>query len=226
MILNGGAVAAKKRCLVVGAGGAGREILSWTLQMPKSDWEVAGLLDANPEAFGTAEFPYPILGDPASWTPKDDEVFVAGLGDPAVRLRVCGDLKARGARFVTVVHPSVILALNVTIGEGCVLSPNVVVSANAVIENFVLVNIAASIGHDTRIGEGATVSCHCDVMGYAQIGRECFLGSHAAILPRKKVGDRAVVGAGSTVVRNVAAATTVMGVPAQRLSGFPEKRSA
>jgi sugar O-acyltransferase (sialic acid O-acetyltransferase NeuD family) len=215
---------AKKRCLVVGAGGAGREILSWTVQMQRDDCEIAGLLDANPEAFSAGEFPYPILGDPTSWTPKENEIFVAGLGDPTVRLRVCGGLKTRGARFVTVVHPSVILALNVTLGEGCVLSPNVVVSANAVIEDFVLLNIAASIGHDARIGEGTTVSCHCDVMGYAQVGRECFLGSHAAILPAKKVGDRAIVGAGSIVIRNVAADTTVMGATAQMLNGFGAKK--
>ncbi len=215
-------MADKKRCLVVGAGGAGREILSWALQMRQEEWEIQGFLDADPNAVD-ATFPFPVLGDPAAWTPAEDEVFVAGLGDPAVRLRVCGDLRSRGARFVTVLHPSVIMALNVTVGEGCVLCPNVVVSANARIEDFVLVNIAASIGHDSRIGEGATISCHSDVMGYVEIGGGCFLGSHACVLPKKKVGDGAIVGSGSTVVRNVAPGITVMGVPAQMIAGFTPK---
>lgn len=209
----------KKRALVVGAGGAGREVLSWAVQMRQEEWQVAGFLDANPDASG--DFPFRVLGDPADWQPAKDEVFIVGLGDPGVRLRVCGALKSRGARFVTVVHPSVIMAIDVKVGEGCILSPNVVVSACSRLGDFVFVNIAASIGHDARVGEGTTISAHCDIMGYVEIGRGCFLGSHAAILPKKKVGDGAIVGAGSAVVRNVAANTTVMGVPAQLLSSRP-----
>jgi sugar O-acyltransferase (sialic acid O-acetyltransferase NeuD family) len=208
-----------KRCLVVGASGGGREILSWALHVNQSEWKIAGFLDSDPLALSGSDFPYPILGDPAAWAPADDEVFICGLGDPDVRMRVCGDLKSRGARFITLIHPTVVTALNVKIGEGCVLAPYVVISANAILESFVFVNIAASIGHDTRTGEGSTVSCHCDVMGYVSIGRCCFLGSHACILPRKKVGDHAVIGAGSAVVRNVSPRTTVMGVPAHILVG-------
>lgn len=184
-----------------------------------------GFLDSNPKAIRT-EFPFRVIGDPATWMPCDDQVFIAGLGDPTARSRVCGELKARGARFVTVLHPSVVMALNVRIGEGCVLAPQVAIGACVRIADFVYINIGASIGHDVRIGEGTTVSPHCSLMGYSEIGRECFLGSHAAILPKKKVGDRAIVGAGSIVVRNVAAGTTVMGPPAQLLSGFAANERA
>ena len=196
-----------KRCLVVGAGGCGREMLSWALHVDQAEWKIAGFLDANPKALSGTDFPYPILGDPDTWSPADDEVFIAGLGDPESRMRACGGLRTRGARFVTLIHPSVIQALGVRIGEGCVVAPNVVISANAQIDNFVLVNIAASIGHDSHVGEGTTVSCHCDVMGYVSIGQSCFIGSHACVLPNKKVGDYAIVGAGSAVVvRKCAAA--------------------
>lgn len=206
-----------KRCLVVGAGGCAREVLSWALHIRQNDWQMAGFLDADPNALAGENFSWPVLGDPGTWMPAADEIFISGLGDPETRLRVCGGLQSRGASFVTVVHPSVIQALNVEIGEGCVIAPNVVISANARIERFTFINIAASIGHDSHTGEGSTISCHCDVMGYVSIGRGCFLGSHSCVLPRKKVGDFAIVGAGSAVVRNVPARTTVMGVPAQNL---------
>lgn len=207
-----------KRCLVVGAGGCGREVLSWALHVNQFEWKIAGFLDSNPLALSGKVFPYPILGDPGSWVPAEDEVFIVGLGDPDIRLRVCGELTFRGARFVTLIHPSVITALNVEIGEGSILAPNVVVGANAVLERLMFVNVAASIGHDSHTGESTTISSHCDVMGHVSIGRCCFLGSHCCILPGKKVGDHAIVGAGSTVVRNVPPRTTVMGVPAQLLT--------
>ncbi|HZL57397.1 MAG TPA: acetyltransferase [Bryobacteraceae bacterium] len=216
-----------KRCLVVGAAGCGREVLSWALHMKQQDWHIEGFLDADPLALEGTDFPYRVLGDPAGWTPAGDEVFIAGLGDPETRMRVCLGLKERGAEFVTVLHPTVVLALNVTIGEGCVLAPNVVVSANARLGKFILVNIAASIGHDSDTGDGSTVSCHCDVMGHVKIGRGCFLGSHASVLPGKRVGDGAIVGAGSAVTRHVAERTTVLGVPAQVLMpSRPEKSPA
>jgi sugar O-acyltransferase (sialic acid O-acetyltransferase NeuD family) len=187
--------------------------------MHQGEWRIAGFLDANPQALEGKNYPYKILGDPATWMPADDEIFIAGIGDPESRLRSCLDLKSRGARFLTVIHPSAVLAANVEIGEGCVIAPNAVISADAKLERFVSVNIAASIGHDTQTGEGTTVSSHSDLMGAVSVGRCCFIGSHACILPAKKVGDYAIVGAGSAVVRNVPSRTTVMGVPAQILAG-------
>lgn len=207
-----------KRCLIVGAGGAGVEILSWALQMNQPDWKIDGFLDANPGALDGRNVPYRIFGDPATWKPSEDEVFISGIGTSEARLRTCHGLLSRGGQFVRVIHPSVITGLNADIGTGCVLSPNVVVSANAIIEAFVHINIAASIGHDSHTGEGATISSHCDLMAGVSIGRGAFLGSHACILPNKKVGEFAVVGAGSAVIRNVPARTTVMGVPAQIVS--------
>ena len=43
------------------------------------------------------------------------------------------------------------------------------------------------------------------------------MGSHASILPGGRVGDEAVVGAGSVVLKNVEPGSTVIGVPAKVL---------
>jgi sugar O-acyltransferase (sialic acid O-acetyltransferase NeuD family) len=206
-----------KRCLIVGAGGGGVEVLSWALQMKQDSWEIAGFLDIDPKALDGYNLPYRVLGVPETWTPDENEVFIAAHGNPGLRMRVCGDLQSRGAKFISVIHPSVIMALNVEIGEGCMIAPNVVFGPHAKLGRFVFVNIAATIGHNSVTGEGTTISAHCDVTGHVSIGRECFLGSHACILPGKRVGDFSVVGAGSAVVRNVESGSTVMGVPADVL---------
>lgn len=206
-----------KRCLVVGAGGFGREMLSWALQVVQGEWSIAGFLDRNPAALAARNFPFGIVGDPDTWQPSEDDVFVAAIGDPETRLRVCTGLQSRGARFVTIVHPTVQLGLNARIGEGCVLAPFALVSVDAVVERFVAINHAGGVGHDVRVGEGSTISSYCDLMAGVEIGRCCYIGSHACILPGKKIGDYAKVGAGSSVVRNVKARVTVMGVPAQVL---------
>ena len=214
-----------KRCIIVGAGGFGREVLSWALHVRQDEWKVAGFLDSDLSALDGKNTPYPILGDPGTWAPGDDEVFLAAIGDPASRLRVCLNLQARGAHFITLIHPSVIRALNVEIGEGTVICPNVVLGANVTLGAFVLVNLAATLGHDCQVGTGTTISCHCDVMGYVSVGRECFLGGHCCIVPKRKVEDYSIVGAGSAVFRNVAAGTTVVGVPAHVLVSGRERQA-
>lgn len=206
-----------KRCLIVGAGGFGREVLSWALAVSNPEWNIAGFLDLNTSALHGKNMPLGVIGDPSNWEPQADDIFLCGIGDSATRLRVCGELRERGARFVSVVHPTVTLGLNSSIGDGCVVAPHAVISVNATLASFVLVNIAASVGHDTVVEEGATISSHCDLMGHARLGRGAFMGSHSCVLPSISVGEFAIVGAGSAVVRKVASRTTVMGVPAQLL---------
>ena len=53
--------------------------------------------------------------------------------------------------------------------------------------------------------------------GYSEIEDMVTLQTHSVLLPHKKVGKRATIGAGSVAIRNVKAGTTVFGVPAMRL---------
>ncbi len=207
-----------KRCLVVGAGGFGREVVSWALDVKQAEWTIAGLLDANPRALDGKDFPYPVLGDPDTWTPAEDEVFLCGLGIPEVRMRVCDGLRSRGARFLKLIHPTAVVGVRAEIGEGCIIAPQAVVSVNSTLERFTVINVCAYIGHDVRIGEGTLISGHCDIMGYVCIGRCCLIGGSAAVLPGRNVGEHSVVGAGSVAVHDVAARTTVVGVPARALA--------
>ncbi|MBM3883666.1 MAG: transferase [Verrucomicrobia bacterium] len=209
----------KPKLLIVGAGGLGREVLAWALarQEASGDWEVGGFLDANPRAIEGTGCGLPILGDPSGFRPSPDHRFVGAVGDPATRLGLCEELRRRGARFVSVIHPSALVGESSRVGEGAVICPGAIVSVNATIGDFVVLNMNATVGHDAVIGAGCTIGCHADVTGTVSLARGVLLGNHATVLPGVVVGDYAVVGAGSVVVRNVAARTTVIGVPGRTL---------
>ena len=51
----------------------------------------------------------------------------------------------------------------------------------------------------------------------AAIGRDVWIGGGAIVLPGVKIGDRAIVGAGAVVTKDVLADTTVVGNPARPL---------
>jgi sugar O-acyltransferase (sialic acid O-acetyltransferase NeuD family) len=211
-----------KRLIIVGAGGFGREVLSWVLQSQahQREWCVSGFLDANPKALDGYDDSFPILGSPTDYQPSGDEVFVCAMGEPKTRLNVCRHLEAYGACFATLIHPSAVVGRNTTMGRGCILCPGAVLTADVRIGHHVIINACASVGHDAVIGDGCTLSGHADVTGFARLGSGVFLGTHAAVLPSARVGDFSVVGAGSVVLRDVKPGATVMGVPAIQVSGF------
>ena len=61
-----------------------------------------------------------------------------------------------------------------------------------------------------------------NVAGMVTIGEQVMVAIGSTIRDRVAIGDRAVIGAGSVVVNDVAADTTVVGVPARPLERVSE----
>ena len=202
-----------KTLWIAGAGGFGREVFGWARQHPDCDrkWRIGGFLDDNPRALEGFDYPAGVAGPISGHRPEADALYVCAIGQPPIKRRVCEGLRAEGARFLTLVHPSVILGPNVTLGEGVVLCPRVTLTADIAVGAFVCVNCHSSAGHDVTIGDWATISGHCDLTGGASVGEGAFLGSGVRLLPGKSVGAGAVAGAGSVVLRSVPAGRRVFG---------------
>ena len=209
----------KKNLFIVGAGGFGREVygVAQAVSAIRSDWGIAGFLDADAQALQKYQYPVKVLGDPASYQPLAGDCFVCAIGDPVTKLKVCEALKARGAEFITLIHPNALVGHNCVVGEGCILCAGAILTADVTLGSFVTINAHSGAGHDAVIGDGCTLSAHVDITGGVQLGKGVFLGSHASVLPKMKVGDFAKIGAGSLVVRSVPARAVVFGVPAKNV---------
>lgn len=78
------------------------------------------------------------------------------------------------------------------------------------------------IGAGAYIGFDAVILTHDMARGLylnTRIGRRCFIGQSAIILPGITIGDGAVVAAGSVVTRDVPAGAVVGGNPARAETG-------
>jgi sugar O-acyltransferase (sialic acid O-acetyltransferase NeuD family) len=202
---------------IVGAGGFGREVYHWLkdeVQILKSN-SFCGFLDDSADALEGFEYACGVVAPITGFEPKGGDVFICALGGVAQKERLCGQLIQRGARFLTLVHPTVVLGGNVKLGDGVVLCPRVTLTCDIEVGAMAMINCHATVGHDVRIGEWSTISAHCDLTGHTQLGKSVFLGSGARVIPSKSVGDGALVGAGSVVIRSVKAGQKVFGNPAR-----------
>ncbi len=208
-----------KKILIVGAGGFGRSVYNYIKdsQVNYPDWEVAGFINDNLLALEGYDYDINIVSTIVDYEPKEDEYLVVAIGSPQGKTKVTELLRKKGAKFASFIHRTAFVGKNVKLGSGCVLCPNSIVSCDAIIGEFVTINCNSGVGHDAAIGNYSTLSAFVDITGYVKIGKRVLVGSHACVLPGVHVGDDAVIGLGSVVVRNVKAGYTVFGNPAKSI---------
>jgi len=203
-----------ERIIIVGAGGFGREVLQWARHAwPSHVGKIAGFLSDDPHALDGHRPTLPILGSPDAFEPRPSDGLLLAIGIRGVRRQVAERLAARGARFLTMIHPTAIVADTAVIGPGTVICPQAVVSDAVVLGRCVLVNYHASLGHDASAGDYAVLSPYATLGGYAAIAAEVFLGIHATVGPERRVGAGSVVAANSCALCDVPEGRIVHGVP-------------
>ncbi len=203
-----------RRILIVGAGGFGREVLQWARDAwPTMSERIAGFLSADGHSLDGCLCDRGILSTPDAYQPMPGDGLLLAIGVPEVRRRVVQSLLARGAAFLTLVHPTAIVAMSATIGSGAVLCPYAIASAACHVGCFALVNYHASLGHDATAGDFSVLSPYATLGGGSCVKEDVFLGLHASVGPGKTVGARSKVSANSCALANAPADSIIYGVP-------------
>ena len=203
---------------IIGASGFGREVLAWANDIPQTqrDWEPVGFLDDDPEALRAAPTYLKVVGSVWDFSFEANALAVIAIGKPSLKKRIAEHCQGK-VQFATIIHPRAVVGPYCHVGQGCILCPYSVLTTNVVVGDHVLVNLAASLGHDVRIGDFCTINCHADVTGNVVLEEGVYLSSHVSILPSARVEAFAYVGAGSIVLRRVRAGTVVFGAPTKKI---------
>lgn len=213
-----------RKILIYGAGGFGREV-QWLIErinQKDTVWEIEGYLDDSLEP-GTVVNGYSVLGgaDVLRECPEGTAIACA-VGPPAVRERIVRRIRQVGEfEFPNLIDPSVMMSDTIALGEGNIICAGNILTVNIDIQDFLLLNLSCTVGHDVRLDSFVTVYPGVNISGAAHIERGAELGTGSKVIQGKTIARNAIVGAGSIVVRDIPADCTAMGVPARpvKLSG-------
>lgn len=203
---------------IVGAGGFGREVLAYARDVVRAGaaLRIAGFLDDNPDALQGKDTGAAVIGSVATLSPGDGDRFVIAVGEPRVRRALAAALAARGVRddaFVSIVHPTAYVAG--ALAPGCVIAPFAFVGPGASLGRHAVLNTYASAGHDAQLGACAVLSPYAVVNGNVVLEDGVFLGTHATVVPGKRVGAWSKLGAGAVAHGDLEAGSLAMGNPAK-----------
>lgn len=208
-----------KDIAIFGVGGFGREVLALIKDINKVEpiWNIIGFFDDGYEK-GIMVNGYPNLGkteDLNNWgTPLS---LAVSIGSPVIKKGILDNISNPLIDYPTLIHPSAWIGDKefVEIGNGCIICAGVMITTNVKINDFVILNLQCTVGHDTVINNLAAFMPSVNISGEVNIGEGVYVGTGAKIINQLEIGDYTIVGAGAVVAKSLPAHCTAVGVPAK-----------
>lgn len=209
--------------VVIGGGGMGRcvldliDIINFEARAGlEPAFDVVGVLDdGQPDEDLLSARGVKFLGPVEAIHDQPADVgYLIGIGSTAAKHAIDGELVKTGRPSPTLVHPNVHMGFDVQLGPGSVICSHVSMENHIRLGRHVHVNQNSTIGHDCVVGDHATISPLAAVSGNVGMEDSVFVGTGASIRQGLTLHHGSTVGMGAAVIRDVAARTTVVGVPA------------
>lgn len=122
-----------------------------------------------------------------------------------------------GRRLPAFVHPSSHVDPSCHVSDGCVVYPMCGLGSGVVLDIAVLVNNAAVVSHDSRVGPAAYLSPGVVLSGRVSVGRAAFLGTGVLVSHDRRIGAGARIGIGSVVTTDIPDGRSAIGNPIRLL---------
>ncbi len=205
-----------KNILIYGASGHAEMIVD--VIQKNNNFRMKGFIDSF-KSINQVVYGHTIIGDLNHLPKLIDELniegIVIGIGENSTREEAYHKIKniVPDLEFITIVHPTATLALDVLIPKGTVIMANVVVNANAKVGEFCILNTSSTLGHDCKMSNFSSLASGVTIGGNVHIGFCSAICIGAVIIQNLTIGDHTVIGAGSLVLKSIPNNKTAYGTP-------------
>lgn len=201
-----------KSCVVIGGGGHARVLMDALLL---SGFEIQGFLDLIPKQIFLHGKKIAYLGTDEEYLKKSSKRNiqlvngVGSVGNPETRREIFKRFKSAGYSFLTVVHPSAIVAYDVALGEGVQIMAGAIVQTGSVLGNNVIINTRASVDHDCRIEDHVHIAPGAVLSGNVTVGESAHIGTGASVVQGIHILAGTLIRAGSMISHSYSVESTV-----------------
>jgi sugar O-acyltransferase (sialic acid O-acetyltransferase NeuD family) len=192
-------------------------------------YEVVGFIDDNLFEKGGSIRNIPVIGKTSDLLELKHKFGLYGaivaIGNNPQRRKLGDKIQEAGLQLINAIHPSVHIDSDVVFGMGNCFCQGVIIVTGTRIGNCVNVHTGATIDHDNIIEDGANLGPGVHTSGRVTICRDAFLGAGTLVIPDGYVGEGAITGAGTVVIRPVPPYTKVVGVPARVIEKLNKQKN-
>ena len=202
-----------KTLAIIGAGGHGKVVAETAELM---GWKKISFFDDK----------FPTLSNFSKWEVKGNTedliyniskyygVHVA-IGNNDLRKEKIQLLKKNKANIISIIHPSATISKSAKIGIGNTFFSNIIINADSMIQDGVILNTSTSVDHDCVIESYSHLSPNVTIGGNVKIGKQCWLGIGVSVINSIKIGKKSIIGAGGVVINDIPSYTLSVGIPAK-----------
>lgn len=147
----------------------------------------------------------------------DEYEIMIAVGDSKQREKIVKSLP-KEAKYFTFIHPTAIVALDTTIGEGSFIGAYSIITTNITIGRHSILNRINQIGHDCIIDDYLSMMPGSIISGNCKLGNCVYIGTNASIKEKITICDNVIIGLNAGVVKNIYNQGTYVGVPAKLIN--------
>ena len=204
--------------VIIGSSGHAKVIIDIVEQ--EGLYKIAGLLHRH-QKVGEQTLGYQVLGQdedlPQLMENHSLRGAIVAIGDNFIRSKVVDRLReiCPALPFVSAIHPKASIAKDVFIGEGTVIMAGVTINPCCSIGQFCILNTNSSLDHDSVIKDFSSIAPRVTTGGDCEIGAYSAVSIGAVLTQGIHIGEHTVIGAGSTVLKNIGSFKVAYGTPAK-----------
>jgi sugar O-acyltransferase (sialic acid O-acetyltransferase NeuD family) len=206
--------------VIIGASGHAKVVID--IVEKEGKYKIAGILDLFQDV-GKKILGYEVLGkveDIPRFTSENR--FIGGIvavGDNFVRAKEVAKIKKvyPGFVFANAIHPQATVARDVLLGKGSVVVAGSIINPCCSIGENCILNSNSSIDHNSTMEDFSSLAPMATIGGNVKVCKFTAIGIGATVIHKLHIGEHVVVGAGSTVLKNISAFKVAYGSPAREM---------